>query len=676
MARSSESAGSSASDSTEDLEMQENFGTDEEQSSRLLPREEKNSNVPDQPQYKVERHLRTGWVILGSILTVVLVFMAMLSFTTYFVVKDVAVQSISSDSPTTFRRPSSDYILDSAWRFDAPAQIRQYSWTIKDIVANPDGVYRPMLSINGQFPGPLIECNEGDTLVVEVDNQSTNATSVHFHGIYQNGTNHMDGTIGITQCPIAPGHKFTYKFTVTGQSGTYWYHGHQAVQAADGLFGPLVVHARNEKELQKIPYASDRVVMVQDFYYDLSSPLLWQNLEPGSEDSPIPDGALINGRNVRDCSTVPDRMCDNSSAVLPTFDLAPNENHRLRFINVGSFAWFQIGVDEHHLAITEVDGTDVEPSSSTRLMISPAQRYSMVVSTNQSSSNSYWLRAHMVTHCFSDPKLPGHGAEEVRAIVSYKSPLTAESTAQAPAYPTSQNWPQGLEVICRDQDTTIYSPIPAIAAPSKADHSYYLRANLEIGNWRLERGFFNTSTFRGQLGSPSLHRAIHGLQSGNETFNTTLDGMNDRAFDKTNEFTIQHNGIKTVDLIIQNFDEGNHPMHLHGHKYWVLGQGHGYFPGYDKFALDLKNPMRRDTASVEGFGWILIRFVTDNPGMWAFHCHMAWHSEAGMTMQFFSQPEVVEGWELPQENKELCEAKGIERGAGPKDDIWFGFGIS
>jgi hypothetical protein len=116
-------------------------------------------------------------------------------------------------------------------------------------------------------------------------------------------------------------------------------------------------------------------------------------------------------------------------------------------------------------------------------------------------------------------------------------------------------------------------------------------------------------------------------------------------------------------------------MHLHGHKFWVLAQGHGYFPGYDNANIDFSNPLKRDTATFEGYGWMLLRFVTDNPGMWAFHCHLAWHSEAGLLMQILSQPEAIANWELPNANKQLCEAEGLERGAAPKDEIWFGSGV-
>ena len=98
-----------------------------------------------------------------------------------------------------------DFILDPKWVFDAAPQVREYDWTIDEARMNPDGVYRQMLLVNGLYPGPLIESNEGDIIRVKVTNKASNATSIHWHGMYQNGTNHMDGTVGVTQCPITPG---------------------------------------------------------------------------------------------------------------------------------------------------------------------------------------------------------------------------------------------------------------------------------------------------------------------------------------------------------------------------------------------------------------------------------------------------------------------------------------
>jgi FtsP/CotA-like multicopper oxidase with cupredoxin domain len=297
------------------MELQHRLSVDEEhgQEDRLLSKEYDEKKGNSRLEYKVEWHLRTGWVIASSLLTVIGVFIAMAFFTNYYIVESVKVPAVEEELSSDFRRSSNDYILDPNWDANAPRTVREYKWIILDRIANPDGVYRPMLTINGKFPGPLIECNEGDTLVIEVENRSVNgetrrshlliyrrtnmysATLIHFHGIFQNGTNWMDGTTGITQCPIAPGGRFHYEFTVSGQSGTYFYHGHQAVQMADGLLGPLVIHSRNERDYQKIPYATDRVVLLQDYYHELSHGLLKSSLEPGSETAPIPDAALING---------------------------------------------------------------------------------------------------------------------------------------------------------------------------------------------------------------------------------------------------------------------------------------------------------------------------------------------------------------------------------------------
>jgi hypothetical protein len=67
----------------------------------------------------------------------------------------------------------------------------------------------------------------------------------------------------------------------------------------------------------------------------------------------------------------------------------------------------------------------------------------------------------------------------------------------------------------------------------------------------------------------------------------------------------------------------------------------------------------------------------NNPGIWSFHCHMAWYSEAGLVMQFLSRVDEVANWEIPEANRQLCEVDTaeMEKGACLKDSIWFGFGI-
>lgn len=92
-----------------------------------------------------------------------------------------------------------------------------YDFEIGWVTANPDGMQdRPTIGINGQWPLPRIEANVGDTIIVNVLNSLGNqTTSLHFHGIYMNGTAHMDGPAFVSQCPIPSGSRFTYNFTVS-----------------------------------------------------------------------------------------------------------------------------------------------------------------------------------------------------------------------------------------------------------------------------------------------------------------------------------------------------------------------------------------------------------------------------------------------------------------------------
>jgi len=106
------------------------------------------------------------------------------------------------------------------------------------------------------------------------------------------GTGYMDGTYGITQCAIQPNTSFTYNFTLQ-QSGTYWWHSHYSVEYQDGLFGPLIIHGRNEPDYN---VDGDIILMVDDWYHAFGTDLLPGFFAPGNEGvEPVPDNGLING---------------------------------------------------------------------------------------------------------------------------------------------------------------------------------------------------------------------------------------------------------------------------------------------------------------------------------------------------------------------------------------------
>lgn len=108
----------------------------------------------------------------------------------------------------------------------------------------PDGVDRPMILINGQFPGPTIEANWGEMIEVTLENQivePAEGATIHWHGVRQVGTPWYDGVPSTAQCPIPPGSTFTYKFQADAYGSTF-YHSHYSAQYSAGVFGAMIIH--------------------------------------------------------------------------------------------------------------------------------------------------------------------------------------------------------------------------------------------------------------------------------------------------------------------------------------------------------------------------------------------------------------------------------------------------
>jgi iron transport multicopper oxidase len=108
-------------------------------------------------------------------------------------------------------------VLFSSLFSTAFAGLVNLNWSIGWVNANPDGrVLRAVIGINGQWPCPTINANVGDLVTIQVTNNLGNeTTSLYFHGLYQTGSNDMDGPVKVTQCPIPPGDSFTYTFFVS-----------------------------------------------------------------------------------------------------------------------------------------------------------------------------------------------------------------------------------------------------------------------------------------------------------------------------------------------------------------------------------------------------------------------------------------------------------------------------
>ena len=114
----------------------------------------------------------------------------------------------------------------------------------------------------GTAPGPLIRMRQGEEITIYVVNGLDQPTTVHWHGLRID--NAMDGVAGLTQEPIEPGERFTYRF-IPPDAGTYWYHPHNRTweQLARGLYGGFIV-----EETASPAFGRDRLIIADDWRLD------------------------------------------------------------------------------------------------------------------------------------------------------------------------------------------------------------------------------------------------------------------------------------------------------------------------------------------------------------------------------------------------------------------------
>jgi hypothetical protein len=94
--------------------------------------------------------------------------------------------------------------------------VRKYNFVITNTTCAPDGISRQCSLVNGQYPGPTIIADWGDTIEVTVRNAlQHNGTGIHWHGVRQYESTSQDGANGLTECPLAPGDTKIYKFLAT-----------------------------------------------------------------------------------------------------------------------------------------------------------------------------------------------------------------------------------------------------------------------------------------------------------------------------------------------------------------------------------------------------------------------------------------------------------------------------
>ncbi|KXL41948.1 hypothetical protein M433DRAFT_59630 [Acidomyces richmondensis BFW] len=527
---------------------------------------------------------------------------------------------------------------------------RNYEFSISRGQIYADGVLREVILINDQFPGPLIEANWGDWIQVTVHNNIKDpmeGTSLHWHGQTQKGTPWEDGVPNAGQCPIAPGHSFTYNYRAL-LHGSSWYHAHYSAQFSAGIAGPMIVHGPSS-----LPYDIDvGPVMLSDWYhipyFALVADAVGTNL---SLVPPTSDSNLINGRGRFNCSDpsfdknnqiLASNDQDNitwtcvDNAPLSAFRFESKKTHRLRLINHGANGVQKFTIDNHQMTVIAVDYVPIQPYTTDIVTLGVGQRSDVLVIANDDPTTSVWMR----TSAPGGEACGGSDYPEVLAAIYYEEANTSLE-------PTTVSSANTNATACVNDPLT--STVPAYSiTPSNGsfvqDIGLHLVVN-ETGHFVFE---INGQGFHADFNVPILAQA----QAGNFTFAP-----------EWNVYNFKQN--TSLILNITNNMPLAHPFHLHGHNFYVLNVNgpvdysnsaangpHGpvFANGstWDGAVINPANPTRRDGIIIPPYGFAALQLELDNPGVWPFHCHIAWHLSGGQGMNILYNaagiPEIPSGF--------------------------------
>ena len=533
---------------------------------------------------------------------------------------------------------------------------------------------KPVLAANYSSPGPSIEAFEGDTLVIIVINRLDVPSTIHWHGMKQAGTPGMDGAVGVTQCAIPPKSQMTYRFKAE-PAGTSWYHGHILEQYTDGLYGPLIVRRRIEPHNDK--YDTEQVLMVADWYNNRShTELLPWYLNANNPDGyePSPSAIIVNGKF-------------SQSLFIPSSSSA---RIRFRIINSASFSMYTVSIDGLPLHIIELDQTDTAPYKVNSFSINVGQRVSFYVHLNELDSSYLPSGASATDALFIrfQAMLSMYPVDIVNYIPPYETQrypyptffnplylaiLSLNGIDSRPAYPARDLTP-ALKNAPTPIETNLLAARPwtsdANGIPS-ATHYLGIIIAFATSTNGINYGYLNDVTYSSDanymhmrpnpivgITSDEYAPLLHQMASKPNDLGIPLPalGAGDKLpvvqSDGNGHYLVPYQAV--VDIYLNNTDGGEHPFHLHSHKFWVVATSD--YP--DAEFLYSTSYVQRDVVSVPALGWAKIRFVADNPGAWFFHCHIEWHMSAGLALVFLTSPQQLlkQGYTIPEDQRMLCQA--------------------
>ncbi|KAJ9175943.1 hypothetical protein P3X46_014442 [Hevea brasiliensis] len=522
------------------------------------------------------------------------------------------------------------------------------------------------ITVNGMFPGPTLEVNNGDTLVVKVTNKARYNLTIHWHGIRQMRTGWADGPEFVTQCPIRPGGTYTYRFTIDGQEGTLWWHAHSSWLRAT-VYGALIIYPREGTSYPFPKPKRETPILLGEWWDGNPIDVVRESTRTGAAPN-ISDAYTINGQpgDLYNCSS-------EDTVIVP---IGSGETNLLRVINAALNQPLFFTIANHNFTVVGADASYLKPFTTSVIMLGPGQTTDVLISGDQLPAR-YYIAARAYQSAQNAP----FDNTTTTAILEYNSaPCPAKCLTSKPIMPPLPAFNDTNTVTAFSN--SLKSP-RKVEVPTDIDEDLFFTVGLGLN--RCPRNFRrrrcqgpNGTRFTASMNNvsfvfPSNFSLLQAYQQNIPgVFTTDFPAQPPVKFDYTGNvsrslwqpvpgtklYKLKY-GSK-VQIVLQDTSivtPENHPIHLHGYDFYIIAEGFGNFnPKTDKAKFNLVDPPMRNTVAVPSNGWAVIRFVADNPGVWILHCHLDVHIAWGLAMAFLVENGVgkLQSLEPPPADLPLC----------------------
>lgn len=371
-------------------------------------------------------------------------------------------------------------------------------------------------------------------------------------------------------------------------------------------------------------------VMLSDWYHE--NPFALFEIALLGVD-PNTDSTLLQGQGV---------YCDSQACSGSYYEINFQEGttYKLSVVNGGSSSQFTFWLDGHNFTVVGTDFVPIEPYVTDYLTINIGnliflphldtfqltilgQRYDLIITANASLDlgTDFWIHAEVC------------GGEETGAPSPNSTVGIIRYNSSSTELPSTQPAPANAGLTCLDPPASNLVPVvPATVGQDvnglsaseylNVSFSYYPDVNETSPYKRL---MLQNQPFTVNWSEPTLSLLISNNDTDGQSFPPSTDPIfiNYAANDWV--YWLIETNYTSTDPIQHPVPFLSHPIHLHGHDFYVLTQSSTPFNA-STFVPNLSNPPRRDVATVPAGGYMVIAFKMDNPGAWLMHCHISWHS--------------------------------------------------